>query len=141
VTVRALDALIEQVRLDYGNPELRVDIIAHSMGGLVVRYYERYGTADVMEGNSLPVTGAGAGARKLRRVVLLGTPNEDSVSAIHYFLNGYQVGLSRLPNEGVATMPSTYQLLPHPQAYWITTTRGMMLRPDHFDVEVWRRFG
>ncbi len=139
VTVRALDALIEQIRRDYGDPELRVDVIAHSMGGLVVRYYERYGTADVLEGNYFPVTGAGA--RKLRRVVLVGTPNEGSVSAIHYFLNGYQVGLSRLPNVGVVTMPSTYQLFPHPQSNWIATMRGAPLRLDQFDVEVWRRFG
>jgi pimeloyl-ACP methyl ester carboxylesterase len=139
VTVRALDALIEQIRRDYGDPELRVDLIAHSMGGLIVRYYERYGTADVLDGNSFPVTGVGA--RKLRRIVLVGTPNEGSVSAIHYFLNGYQVGLSRLLSEGVVTMPSTYQLFPHPQANWITTTRGAPLHFDQFDVEVWRHFG
>jgi pimeloyl-ACP methyl ester carboxylesterase len=139
VTVRALDALIEQIRRDYGDPELRVDVIAHSMGGLVVRYYERYGTADVLEGNSFPVTGAGA--RKLRRVVLLGTPNEGSVSAIHHFLNGYRVGVSRMPNEGIATMPSTYQLFPHPQLPWIITTRGEPLQRDLFDVKVWQRLG
>jgi len=138
VTVRALDSLIEQIRRDYGDPDLRVDVVAHSMGGLVVRYYERYGTVDVLEGNSFPVTGAGA--RKLHRMVLLGTPNEGSVSAIHYFLNGYQVGLSSLPNVGVATMPSTYQLFPHPQATWIATARGTALRPDLFDAEVWRRY-
>jgi pimeloyl-ACP methyl ester carboxylesterase len=137
VTVRALDALIEQIRRDYGDPELRVDVIAHSMGGLVVRYYERYGTADVLTGNSFSVTGAGA--RKLRRVVLLGTPNEGSVSAIHHFLNGYRVGVSRMPNEGVATLPSTYQLFPHPLVPWIITTRGEPLRRDLFDVDLWRR--
>ncbi len=138
VTVRALDALIGQIRRDYGDPDLRVDVIAHSMGGLVVRYYERYGTDDVLDGNSFPVTGAGA--RKLRRVVLLGTPNQGSVTAIHSFLNGYRVGLSRLPNEGIATMPSMYQLFPHPLVTWIATTRGQPLRRDLFDVEVWRRF-
>jgi pimeloyl-ACP methyl ester carboxylesterase len=139
VTVRALDALIEQIRRDYGDPALRVDVIAHSMGGLVVRYYERYGTADVLQGNSFPVTGAGA--RKLRRVVLLGTPNEGSVSAIHHFLNGYRVGVSRMPNEGIATMPSTYQLFPHPLVPWIITTRGEPLQRDLFDVKVWQRLG
>ena len=51
-TVQKLDELIEQIRLDYKDPALRVDVIAHSMGGLVVRYYERYGTVDVLDGNS-----------------------------------------------------------------------------------------
>lgn len=139
VTVRALDALIEQIRRDYADPELRIDVIAHSMGGLVLRYYERYGTADVMDGNSFTVTGIGA--RKLRRVVLLGTPNQGSVSAIHHFLDGYRVGLSRMPNEGIATMPSTYQLFPHPLVPWVITTRGEPLRRDLFDAQVWRRLG
>jgi pimeloyl-ACP methyl ester carboxylesterase len=138
VTVRALDAFIEQIRRDYGDPALRVDVIAHSMGGLIVRYYERYGTNDVLDGNVFPVTGGGAA--KLRRIVLLGTPNQGSVTAIHSFLNGYQVGLSRLPTEGIATMPSMYQLFPHPLVTWITTTRGTPLERDLFDVNVWRRF-
>jgi len=138
ITVRALDALIEQIRRDHGDPGLRVDVIAHSMGGLIVRYYERYGTHDVLDGNVFPVTGGGAG--KLRRIVLLGTPNQGSVTAIHSFLNGYRVGLSRLPTEGIATMPSMYQLFPHPLVTWITTTRGQPLERDLFDVDVWRRF-
>ena len=138
-TAQALDALIEQIRRDYGDPVLRVDVIAHSMGGLVVRYYERYGAVDVLDGNAFPITGAGA--QKLRRVVLLGTPNQGSVSAIHYFLNGYRVGLSRMPNEGIATMPSTYELFPHPLVTWVTTTRGEPLKRDLFDPDVWRRLG
>jgi len=113
-SVQKLDELIEQIRRDHGNPELRVDVIAHSMGGLIVRYYERYGTADVLDGNVFPVTGTGA--QKLRRLVLLGTPNQGSVSAIHSFLNGYRVALSRLVTEGVATMPGMYQFFPHPLA-------------------------
>ena len=73
-TVRKLDALIEEIRRDYGDPKLRVDVVAHSMGGLIVRYYARYGTDDVLDGNSFPVTGAGAA--KLRRVALLGMPHQ-----------------------------------------------------------------
>ncbi len=137
-TVRKLDELIEQIRRDHDDPALRVDVIAHSMGGLIVRYFERYGTDDVLDGNSFPVTGAGAA--KIRRIVLLGTPNQGSVTGIHSFLNGYRVGLSRLPTEGIATMPALYQLFPHPQVSWIATTRGTPLKRDLFDVEVWRRF-
>jgi pimeloyl-ACP methyl ester carboxylesterase len=137
-TVQKLDELIERIRQDYGDPSLRVDVIAHSMGGLIVRYYERYGTADVLSGNSFPVTGLGGS--KLRRVVLLGTPNQGTVTAVHKFLNGYRVGISALPTEGVATMPSTFQLFPHPLVDWIVNIQGKPLDFDLFDVEFWRRY-
>lgn len=139
VTARKLDAFIEQIRRDYGDPALRVDVIAHSMGGLILRYYQRYGTEDVLDGNVFPVTGAGAA--KLRRVVLLGVPNQGATLAIHRFLNGYQVGISRLPTEGVATMPGLFQFFPHPAVDWVTDIRGQPLELDLFDVGTWRRFG
>lgn len=138
VTVRKLDEFIEQIRRDYGDPALRVDVIAHSMGGLVVRYYQRYGTTDVLEGNSFPVTGAGAA--KLRRVVLLGVPNQGATLAIHKFLNGYQVGISRLPTEGVATMPGLFQFFPHPGVDWVVSKQGDPLKLDLFDVSTWRHY-
>jgi pimeloyl-ACP methyl ester carboxylesterase len=53
---RGLDRLIEAIRHDYGDPALRVDIVAHSMGGLVARYYQRYGTEDVLDGRESQVT-------------------------------------------------------------------------------------
>lgn len=135
-TVQKLDELIEQIRRDYKDPNLRVDVVAHSMGGLIVRYYERYGTVDVLNGNSFPVTGAGI--PKLRRVILLGTPNQGTVTAVHRFLNGYRVGFSALPPEGVATMPSTYQLFPHPLVDWVVDIDGRPLDFDIFDTELWR---
>lgn len=138
VSVRKLDELIEQIRRDYDDPTLRVDVIAHSMGGLIVRYYERYGTVDVLGGNSFPVTGLGLS--KLRRLVLLGTPNQGAVTALHKFLNGYRVGISALPTEGVATMPSTFQLFPHPLVDWVVNINGQPLNFDVFDVGFWRRY-
>jgi len=138
VTVRQLDRFLEQIRRDYGDPALRVDVIAHSMGGLIIRYYQRYGTDDVLDSDIFPVTAAGA--RHLRRVALLGTPNQGAVSAVHKFLNGYRVALSKLPVEGVATMPAMFQLFPHPLVEWITTTSGQPLELDLFDIELWRRF-
>ncbi|MGH8129717.1 MAG: esterase/lipase family protein [Steroidobacteraceae bacterium] len=138
-TVRKLDELIEQIRFDYGDPVLRVDVIAHSMGGLIVRYYERYGTMDVLESNTFPVTGTGNS--KLRRMVLLGTPNQGTVTAVHKFLNGYRVGFSRLPTEGVATMPGMFQLFPHPLVDWVVNINGEPLELDVFDTKLWRRNG
>jgi hypothetical protein len=141
VTARRLDQFIEQIRRDYADPALRVDVVAHSMGGLVVRYYQRYGTADVLGGDVFPVTGAGAGAAKLRRTVMLGVPYQGATLAIHKFLHGYQVGISRLPTEGIATMPGLYQFLPHPDLDWVVAVDGTPLRLDLFDAELWRRLG
>jgi len=70
VTARKLDALIDQIRRDYGDPRLKVDIVAHSMGGLITRYYIQYGATDVLDGNEFPANFAGAD--KIRTAVLLG---------------------------------------------------------------------
>ncbi len=79
VTARKLDALIERIRRDYGDPRLKVDIVAHSMGGLLTRYYIQYGVTDVLDGNDFPANFTGAA--KIRTAILLGTPNLGSVNA------------------------------------------------------------
>ena len=137
-SARKLDQLIEQIREDYGAPDLRVDLVAHSMGGLIARYYLRYGTVDVLDDNDFPVNNHGAS--RVRRVVLVGTPNFGSVSGLQEFLQGFRVGLRRIPTEVIATWPSAYQLLPHPINTWLVTVDGRELERDLFDVNIWRRF-
>ncbi len=138
LTAARLDQFIDQIRLDHENPDLRVDAIAHSMGGLVLRYFLRYGRDDVLDGNDFPMRQPGA--EKVRRAVLLGTPNLGSVSALKGFLEGVPVGLRKIPTEVLATMPSVFQLLPHPLNEWIVAGDGTPLQRDLFDVELWRRF-
>jgi pimeloyl-ACP methyl ester carboxylesterase len=140
-TAAKLDAFIEQVRRDYGDPQLKVDIVAHSMGGLVTRYFLRYGAQDVLpelhrDDFRVPDTGAG----KVRTAILLGTPNLGSARSLHGFIEGAAVGLRRIPTEVLATMPSAFQLFPHPINDWLLDIRGEPLDRDLFDVEIWRRF-
>jgi pimeloyl-ACP methyl ester carboxylesterase len=137
-TVRRLDEFIEQIRRDHGDPSLEVDIIAHSMGGLVTRYYTRYGTRDVLDGDEFPVDSHGAS--RVRRAILLGTPNLGSAKAIRTLMEGFELGFEGVPAEVVATFPSTYQLLPHPLNEWIIKSDGQPLDRDLFDPDVWRRF-
>jgi len=80
------------------------------------------------------------GAAKLHTVVLLGTPNLGSVSSLHSFLIGADVGLRRIPTEVLATMPSIYQLFPHPLNNWLIAAGGEELVRDLFDVKLWQRF-
>ncbi len=136
----ALDKLIEAIRRDYNDPALKVDIVAHSMGGLIARYYLRYGTEDALDsmGNSLVTL---YGTTRVRKLILLGTPNMGSVSSLHAFLQGERIGLKSIPPEVLATMPSGYQLFPHPLVTWLIDTKGEALDMNLFDGATWRKLG
>ncbi|MFZ6863615.1 lipase/acyltransferase domain-containing protein [Undibacterium sp. Ji67W] len=134
----ALEAMIDQIRRDYGNPDLKVDLVAHSMGGLVARYYLRYGVADVLNGEHEQVTLDGT--TRVRKLILLGTPNLGSVSSLHAFLSGETVGFGKISPEVLATMPSGYQLFPHPLVSWLIDANGNTLNDNLFDVATWERY-
>jgi pimeloyl-ACP methyl ester carboxylesterase len=135
---RGLDRLIEAIRHDYGDPSLRVDVVAHSMGGLIARYYQRYGTEDVLDGRETQITLYGAS--RVRKLVLLGTPNMGSASSLNAFLVGEAIGFRRIPQEALATLPSGYQLFPHPLVTWLIDVSGRVRHDDLFDGETWRRY-
>jgi len=137
-TARKLDTFIDQIRADFADPNLKVDIIAHSMGGLITRYYARYGGIDVLDSSAFPITQAGA--HKIRRVVLLGTPNLGSAGALRTLIRGYKVIFGTIPAEVAATFPSTYQVLPHTLIDWFLTIDGKILRQDQFDWRFWSRY-
>lgn len=138
-SVQRLHDFIERIRKDYGRPDLRVDIVAHSNGGLIARYYARYGTVDLLDGNEFPVTHAGAGS--IRRLILLGTPNFGSLEAVKSLIEGERVGLRRINQEVFATTPTAYQILPHALNNWLITPEGLPLDRDVFDIAIWRSFG
>jgi pimeloyl-ACP methyl ester carboxylesterase len=145
-TVRKLSALIDQLRVDYGRPDLKVDIVAHSMGGIVARYLLEFGTADVLDRDDAPITMAGAS--KVNRVILLGTPSFGSANTIENMVAGAKLVVERIKPETVATLPSAYQLLPNSERKPLLGIDGRPLRVsdedgssperDIFDPETWR---
>ncbi|PHS33455.1 MAG: hypothetical protein COA95_00285 [Methylophaga sp.] len=140
ISAGQLADFIDQIQLDYGDPDLKVDIVAHSMGGLIARYYIRYGKQDVVGDNDFDKKITMYGGDHVRRVILLGTPNLGSVKTLNLFINGVDIGFKQIGTETLATMPSLYQLFPHPLNNWIVNGKGQPLDRDLFDVEIWRRF-
>ncbi|MFW5451739.1 MAG: lipase family alpha/beta hydrolase [Methylophagaceae bacterium] len=140
VSARQLADFIDQIQIDYKNLALKVDIVAHSMGGLISRYYIRYGKQDVLNNNDFDQKVTMYGGKQVRRVILLGTPNLGSVKTLNLFIDGVDIGLKQIGTETLATMPSLYQLFPHPLNNWIVNSRGEPLDRDLFDIETWRRF-
>jgi len=134
--VRQLHALIEQIRLDYGDPNLAVDILAHSNGGLIANYYLRYGPNDVLDQPQF--TAWDEGAHRVRRVVLLGTPNLGAVTSLERLQQGFKIALRTVPVEVLATFATPFEALPHPDAQVVFSTDGQPITFDFYDPETWR---
>jgi pimeloyl-ACP methyl ester carboxylesterase len=137
-SVAKLADFIDQIRKDYDNPDLKIDIVAHSMGGLIARYYLRYGRTDVLDNDDFPINLYGA--ERLRRIILLGTPNLGSVKQVKAFVDGVDITLRQISPEAMITMPSLYQLLPHPSDSWLVNEKGQTLKADIFDIKTWRKY-
>ena len=135
---RGLHDLIERIRADYRDPALRVDILAHSNGGLLARYYARYGTADHLDSGLADPTCEGASA--IRRLLLVGVPNLGSMQPVLSHVRGEEIGLRRIPAEVVATTTGAPQMMPHPGVPWLVDVRGEPVRRELFDIETWRDF-
>lgn len=135
---RGFAELLRVIREDHGDPALKVDVLAHSNGGLLVRYYARYGTAGLPESGPLQPTYAGA--PHLGRLLFVGTPNLGTMQPVLSLLRGEEVGLRMIPPEVMATCPGVTQLLPHPAVPWLVDLTGRVVDASLYDIDTWRDF-
>jgi len=93
--------------------DVKFDIVAHSMGGLLTRYYLRYGSNDLPPDGSLPEV-TWDGAKHVEKVIIIGTPNAGAVGAVENLFVGRDFGpfLPKYEPAVIGTMPSLYQQLP-----------------------------
>jgi pimeloyl-ACP methyl ester carboxylesterase len=143
---RLLIRKISALKTKLKKPNLKFNIVAHSMGGLLSRYAAMYGDAD------LPRTGrprpTWAGARHLDKVFLLGTPNEGSVQALETLLDGFSYiggGLNlpfvqNLSRFDTFTIPSIYQLLPHEKTAFALDENLKPISIDIYDPQMWEKY-
>lgn len=142
---RLLIRRVETLKRRLGRPNLKFNIIAHSMGGLVARYAAMYGNADLPSGAPTPTW---AGARHFGKIFLLGTPNEGSVTALESLLNGFSyVGgglnlpfIQNISRFDVFTIPSAYQLLPHDGTLVAYDENLKPMTIDVFDPAEWEKY-
>jgi len=99
----------------YGKTDVPVkfDIVAHSMGGLLARYYLRYGNQDLPKDGTLPNL-TWEGTQNVDRVVLVGTPSSGSAESIKELIDGVRFApiFPKYEAAVLGTMPSIYQLFP-----------------------------
>jgi len=123
--------------------DVKFDIVAHSMGGIVARYAMLYGGADLPADGSLPPI-TFEGARLMARLIQIGTPNGGSLDAFRVLVDGRDFGAPIVPSYSPAilgTFPSLYQLLPRARARPVVLAGPNEAALDLHDPEVWQRMG
>lgn len=128
-------------RFGVDNPNIKFDVITHSMGGLIVRYLLQYGAEDLPEDGSLPQL-TWAGADLVDRVILVSPPNAGSLDTMKSLTEGkkFHAFLPRYEPALLGTMPSLYQMLPRTRhAAVVDGETGAPL--DVFDPGLWERMG
>ena len=97
---------------------IRFDLMGHSMGGLVARYYMRYGEKPLPEDPSAPDPAiTWAGAKNVGKLIQVGTPNSGYLDTVLELVNGLrlQPGAPLYPSALIGTFPSYYEMMPFPQ--------------------------
>ncbi len=142
---RLLMRKIDDLKRKLKRPNLKFNVVAHSMGGLIARYAAMYGNADIPRGKLIPNW---SGARNFDKIFLLGTPNGGSVQALESILNGFSfIGggvnlpfVQNLSKFDVFTIPSIYQLLPHKDSFTAYDENLKPLNVDLYDPKTWETY-
>ncbi len=146
-TARLLIQKIEAVKRVLKRPDLKFDIIAHSMGGLIARYAAMYGAADLPPEGRNPVP-TWAGAKHINKLLMFGTPNEGSVDAFSAVINGASIVSTRnLPfiddfrPEDILTSPASFQLMQHQSTARFLDEDLKPLKVDLYNPKTWNTYG
>ncbi len=130
-------------RFGIAGQDVKFDLVAHSMGGLLARYYLRYGANDLPEDGSSP-TVTWEGSRFVERAIFVGPPNAGSVDALVQLVQGRKFGFIFPKYEPalLGTLPSLYQLLPRGRHGPVVNAADTTQRIDNFlDPQFWQKMG
>lgn len=135
-SVRKLHELIEQIRLDYKDPALKVDIIAHSNGGLISRYYLQYGP-QTEQSRKNPKEWQ-EGDQRIRRIAMLGTPNLGSIISVSRLYQGFRIGLRTIPPHILTHFATPFESMPSPASKAFMDSNGTPISLPIYDVAFWQ---
>ena len=122
------------------NYPVRFDLIGHSMGGLVARYYVMYGEKILPEKESAPCPVTWAGAENISKVIMIGTPNAGYADTLLELNHGLRLvaGAPVYPKALIGTFVSFYQMLPDPVCNAVLYDDGTPA--DYFSEKTWEHY-
>ena len=118
--------------------DVQFDIVAHSMGGLITRYYLMYGGEDLPQDGPRPSV-TWKGAKNVRKAVIIGTPNAGYLDAFTELVEGmtFATGAPKIQPAALGTFPSLYEMIPLPNLGMVVSARNRDEKVDLYDPELW----
>lgn len=135
-TARLLAEAIDRLKARVGLPDLRFDLLTHSQGGLVARYYLMYGGAP-LPSDDQPLEPTMEGAANVEKVIMFGTPNRGCLEALKILHLGVKKIFRPIRPEIVFTMPSVFEMLPPRGSVLFADEEGNPLDLDLYDPRTW----
>ncbi len=127
----------------------RVHIVGYSFGGVIARYFTRYGGRDVVRNRACPLGDAETvnrpGAEVVSRLVTMGSPHRGSFLSFRSLLQDFSIiGLNLGVRDAAFTMPSAWELLPMASAderVPLLIRNGEIQAVPLYDVRTWEENG
>lgn len=132
--VQKLDLFVTEL-INRGYSE--INVIAHSLGGLIISYYLRYGIQSPESASE-----NWHGAKAIQKVVFAGVPFKGTLIALKDIYFGEQIVLNKtiLNKNAVQTFPIAYQLLPRLDTPSLVSIAEFMKPLSLYDLNTWKKY-
>ena len=123
---------------------LKFDLVCHSMGCLVARYYLRYG-GQGLGTRKMPPNLDWRGGKKVENIIMVAPPNKGSLDTLFDLIEGFHPSPLKIltpfkifnyPAAVIGTMPSMYELMPRPDIARAKNQYGETI--DLMNPELWQ---
>jgi len=132
----------QQIEKEFGvkNYDVKFDLVAHSMGGLLARYYLEFGGQDLPKDGKLPPV-TWEGAKYVDKLVMIATPNAGTIEALQDLVKGvrFSIFLPKYEPAVLGTMPALYEMLPRNRYHRVVNAQNPDESIDLFDPQLWRK--
>ena len=136
-----IETLSQQLSLEVSQQKsIKFDLVCHSMGCLLARYYLRYG-GQGLGTHQTPPNLDWRGGKKIENIVMVAPPNKGSLDTLFDLTEGFYLKFKKFkflkyPAAVIGTMPSMYELMPRPDIVKATNQYGETI--DLMNPQLWQ---